>query len=33
VEIATDPYVQEIGIHRSSGLEGQWLLAMTSAPA
>ena len=33
VEIATDPYVQEIGIHRASGLEGQWLLATTSAPA
>ena len=30
VEIATDPYVQEIGIHRSSGLEGQWLLATTT---
>ena len=32
VEIATDPYVQEIGAHRASGLEGQWLLAATSAP-
>ena len=31
-EIATDPYVQEIGVHRASGLEGQWLLAATSAP-
>ena len=31
VEIATDPYVQEIGVHRASGLEGQWLLAATSA--
>ena len=30
VEIATDPYVQEIGIHRSAGLEGQWLLATTT---
>jgi uncharacterized protein (DUF1330 family) len=29
VEIATDPYVQEIGLHRASGLEGQWLLAAT----
>ena len=31
VEIATDPYVQEIGVDRASGLEGQWLLAATSA--
>ena len=31
VEIATDPYVQEIGIERASGLEGQWLLATTTA--
>ena len=30
VEIATDPYVQEIGVHRASGLEGQWLLATTT---
>ncbi len=30
VEIATDPYVQEIGIHRASGLDGQWLLAATT---
>jgi uncharacterized protein (DUF1330 family) len=30
VEIATDPYVQEIGVHRAAGLEGQWLLAATS---
>ena len=29
-EIATDPYVQEIGLHRASGLEGQWLLAATA---
>jgi uncharacterized protein (DUF1330 family) len=27
LEIATHPYVQEIGVHRSAGLEGQWLLA------
>ncbi|MEW6271413.1 MAG: DUF1330 domain-containing protein [Thermodesulfobacteriota bacterium] len=26
-EIATDPHVQEIGVHRTAGLEGQWLLA------
>ena len=32
VETATDPYVQEIGAHRASGLEGQWLLAATAAP-
>jgi uncharacterized protein (DUF1330 family) len=30
VEIATDPYVQEIGEFRAAGLEGQWLLATTS---
>ena len=30
VEITTDPYVQEIAAHRTSGLEGQWLLAATS---
>src|SRR5262249_28001780 len=29
VEIATDPFVQEIGVHRAAGLEGQWLLAAT----
>jgi uncharacterized protein (DUF1330 family) len=32
VEIASDPYVEEIGIHRAAGLEGQWLLAMTPTP-
>lgn len=30
VEIATDPYVQEIGEFRAAGLEGQWLLATTT---
>ena len=30
IEIATDPYVQEIGLHRAAGLEGQWLLATTT---
>ena len=30
VAIATDPFVAEIGVHRSAGLEGQWLLAATS---
>jgi hypothetical protein len=29
--IATDPYVEEIGVHRAAGLEGQWLLAATTA--
>ncbi len=33
VEIAMDPYVREIGVHRASGLEGQWLLAATPARA
>jgi uncharacterized protein (DUF1330 family) len=28
-EIATDPHVQEIAVHRTAGLEGQWLLATT----
>jgi hypothetical protein len=28
--IAMDPYVQEIGAHRASGLEGQWLFAATT---
>jgi uncharacterized protein (DUF1330 family) len=31
VEIASDPYVQEIAAHRAAGLEGQWLLAATAA--
>jgi uncharacterized protein (DUF1330 family) len=30
VEIATDPYVQEIGKHRAAGLEGQWLVACSA---
>jgi len=30
VEITTHPDFQEIGLHRASGLEGQWLLAATS---
>ena len=29
VAIATDPHVQEIGVHRSAGLESQWLIAAT----
>jgi uncharacterized protein (DUF1330 family) len=28
--IASDPYVEEIGVHRAAGLEGQWLLAATT---
>ena len=28
--IATDPHVQEIGIHRAAGLESQWLIATTT---
>jgi uncharacterized protein (DUF1330 family) len=28
--IATDPHVQEIGVHRTAGLESQWLLASTA---
>jgi hypothetical protein len=31
IAIATDPYVQEIGLHRAAGLEGQWLLAATTS--
>ena len=33
LEIASDPHVQEIAIHRTAGLEGQWLLATTSEDA
>lgn len=32
VAIATDPHVLEIAVHRTAGLEGQWLLAATTAP-
>jgi uncharacterized protein (DUF1330 family) len=28
--IATDPYVQEIGVQRAAGLESQWLIAATT---
>jgi uncharacterized protein (DUF1330 family) len=28
--IATDPHVQEIGVHRAAGLESQWLIAATA---
>lgn len=27
--IATDPHVAELGVHRTAGLESQWLLAAT----
>jgi len=30
VEIAMDPFVAEIGRHRSAGLESQWLLASSA---
>jgi uncharacterized protein (DUF1330 family) len=30
-EIATSPEVQGFGVHRSAGLEGQWLLAAKTA--
>jgi len=30
IAIATDPYVQALAVHRSAGLEGQWLLAATT---
>ena len=28
--IATDPHVQDIGVHRAAGLESQWLIATTT---
>ena len=34
LEIVSDPYVQnDIGAHRESGLEMQWLLAATEMPS
>jgi uncharacterized protein (DUF1330 family) len=30
VEIANDPRVHEFAVHRTAGLEGQWLLATTT---
>ncbi len=33
VEIAFDPHVQAIGVHRAAGLAGQWLLAATTDAA
>ncbi len=32
MEIATDAHVQELAVHRTAGLEGQWLLAATTDP-
>ena len=32
VQLATSAEVAAIGAHRSAGLEGQWLLAMTAEP-
>ena len=32
-EIATDPHVQQIGVHRAAGLESQWLIAATAVPS
>jgi hypothetical protein len=32
LRIANDPHVQEIGVHRAAGLEGQWLLAAVPEP-
>ena len=29
LEVAFDPRVAEIGVHRAAGLEGQWLVACT----
>jgi uncharacterized protein (DUF1330 family) len=31
VAMTADPYVHEIGGHRAAGLEGQWLIAATTA--
>jgi hypothetical protein len=33
VSIATDPHVQQIGVHRVAGLESQWLIAATPETA
>ena len=30
VAIATDPHVEAIGVHRTAGLESQWLIAATT---
>jgi uncharacterized protein (DUF1330 family) len=32
IEMTTDPSYEEISMHRSEGLEGQWLIATTTAP-
>jgi hypothetical protein len=33
LEIATDPHVEQIGVHRAAGLESQWLIAATAGRA
>ena len=33
LEIATDPHVERIGVHRAAGLESQWLIAATAVPS
>ena len=33
VEIATSPEVAKFGVHRTAGLDGQWLLATTTRGA
>jgi uncharacterized protein (DUF1330 family) len=30
VAIATDPHVEQIAVHRTAGLESQWLIALTT---
>lgn len=30
LKLASSPEVQEIGVHRAAGLEGQWLIATTA---
>jgi uncharacterized protein (DUF1330 family) len=30
VAIATDPHVEQVGVHRTAGLESQWLIAATA---
>jgi uncharacterized protein (DUF1330 family) len=33
LQIATDPHVEKIGVHRAAGLDGQWLIAATAEDA
>ena len=32
LEIAMDPHVEQIAVHRTAGLESQWLIATTQEP-